>query len=132
MGWLEVLALLKRLGPALARVVPMLEVFAASRGGSRADAEALDRLAGELASVAKSHAAFAESLAGQAGQVAALSGDLRHMRDADERSAARLLEGETQVASLGKAVHQQRQMALAILLVCLAVLALLLILLFRR
>ncbi len=132
MGWLEVLALLKRLGPTLTRLVPMLEMFAAARGGSRADAEATDRLTSELVSVSKSHTALAELITGQAGQVATLVNELRQIREADVSDAARLLEVEMQVAALGKAVQQARQLLIVVLLMCLLTLAAVLFGLVRR
>ncbi len=136
MGWFEVLALLKRLAPMLSRIAPMLEAFMVTRGGTRADTEALDRLANdiksELASASRSYNALTDLVSGQSTQVAALRDDLRHIREADERGASRLLEVEMQVAALGKSVRETRKLVIAVLVVCLIVLLALLVLLFHR
>ncbi len=136
MGWLEVLALLKRLGPTLTRLVPMLEMFVASRGGSRGDTEATNSLhteiKDELAAAARNHAALVESFAGHASQMAVLRDDLRSMREADESAAARLLALEVQVAALAKFAGQAKHLLTAVLGVCILLLVAVALLLVRR
>ena len=57
---------------------------------------------------------------------------MRILRESGERSAARLLEVEMQVSTLAKAVQHARQLLMAVLAMCLALLAASLVLLLRR
>ena len=108
MGWLELLPLLKRVLPLLTRVAPMLETFIATRGSGQTDA-ALDRFAGvvnlELANVSRKHDDLNQVLAGQAADLNAMRSEMVKIRASDERTTARLLQIETQVAELGRTLR---------------------------
>ncbi len=86
MGWMEVLALLKRIAPLLGRLAPMLETFLATRAGGRADTDALERLSGaikgQLASAGEQHSGLADAVRSQAGLLQELTRqiDLAHQR----------------------------------------------------
>lgn len=86
MGWMEVLALLKRIAPLLGRLAPMLETFLATRTGGRADTDALERLSGDikgqLASAGEQHTGLADAVRSQAALLSELTRqmDLQHQR----------------------------------------------------
>ncbi len=136
---MELLALLKRLAPLLGRVVPMLEMFVATRGTAHAATDAMESLAADMAQLkekqgdaARRHDALSVSLAEQSTTLSTLQQDIRHVREADERGAARLLELETQVSALTRSARSVKQLLLAVLAVCFVLLALLLALLLRH
>ena len=101
MGWMEVLALLKRIAPLLGRLAPMLETFLATRAGGRADADALQRLSGDikgqLAVTGEQHSDLADAVRSQASLLAELTG---HVERAHLRSKA----AETQLDDVARSL----------------------------
>ena len=124
MGWFEVLALLKRLMPLLARVTPMLETFIASRIGVHAgnDAE-FQRVAGDiraqLTATADQHGSVAELLAVQGAQIASVAKNVDSLRGGTDRFAARLLEIEITTAALTRSIRWVMALLVSLLAVCL-------------
>lgn len=124
MGWLEVLALLKRMMPLLSRVAPMLETFLATRGGARTEnTAALEQVAGDLkvqlAAAAGNHDALATLLEKQGTQIAALASSVRLEND---RMAASLLETETAVRELSLGLRKLAILLVILLAACLGLL----------
>ncbi len=127
MGWLEVLAQLKRVLPLLTRVAPLLESFLAVRGSTRGDTEAaLERFAGDvkgqLAATALKHDSVAELLDAQAVQIAALTESVRQIHAREDRVAAGLLEIETAISELSRMLRKWAILLVALLLGCLGLL----------
>ena len=117
----------------------MLEMFVATRGTAHAATDAMESLAADMAQLnekqgdaARRHDALSVSLAEQSTTLSTLQQDIRHVREADERGAARLLELETQVSALTRSARSVKQLLLAVLAVCFVLLALLLALLLRH
>ena len=105
MGWLEVLALLKRLLPLLNRVAPMLETFVAARGGARADVDAAaERLSSELKLHAeaggRAGADLQQAIERQGSQIGSLAAGVAVLRRSAEAEAARMEAVERQLKSL--------------------------------
>lgn len=131
MGWLEVVALLKRVLPLLTRVAPMLETFLASRSGSRAGTDAeFQRVAGDiraqLTATADQHGSVADLLAVQGAQIASLAKNLDGARGENDRISARLLEIEITAAALARSLRLTMVLLVIILLVCVGLVVLLL------
>ena len=133
MGWMEVLALLKRIAPLLGRLAPMLETFLATRAGGRADTDAFERLSGDikgqLASAGEQHTGLADAVRGQAALLTQLTQqvDLAHQRGKTT---------ESQLDGLSRRVDELRRTMLllgaGLALLLAGCLALLLLLLFHR
>jgi CHASE3 domain sensor protein len=105
MGWLEVLAMLKRLLPLLTRVAPMLESYVGGRVAGRDDTAAFERIAGELKqdliSTTAAHRTEVEAaLAEQSGHLRELAEELRRLRVAEEERAAALAEVQQRLAAV--------------------------------
>ncbi len=131
MGWLEVLALLKRVVPLLTRVAPMLETFLASRSGSRAGSDAeFQRVAGDiraqLTATADQHDSVADLLAVQGAQIASLAKNLDGARVENDRISARLLQIETTAEALARTLRWVITLLVLTLLVCIGLSVLLL------
>ena len=133
MGWMEVLALLKRIAPLLGRLAPMLETFLATRAGGRVDTDALERLSGDikgqLASAGEQHSGLADAVRSQAGLLQELT---RQVDLAHQRGQA----NETQLDSLSRQLAELRQtvllMGAGLALLLAGCLALLLLVVFHR
>lgn len=133
MGWMEVLALLKRIAPLLGRLAPMLEAFLATRAGGRADTDALAQLSGDiksqLASAGEQHTGLADAVRSQAGLLQELT---RQVDLAHQRGQA----NETQLDSLSRQLAGLRGTVLllgaVLALLLVACLGLLLLLVFHR
>lgn len=133
MGWMEVLALLKRIAPLLGRLAPMLETFLATRAGGRADTDALERLSGDiksqLATAGEQHTGLADAVRSQAALLAELTRqvDLQHQLGR---------ANETQLDALTRGLAGLRRTALllgaGLALLLVGCLALLLLLVFHR
>ena len=131
MGWLEVLALLKRILPLLGRVAPMLEAFLAARAGSSTEADvAFQRFGEDLRAdreaAAKKHDNVAAMLASQDLHITAIRSDLRQMRETADRDVARLLALEYQLATVSKWLRLLILLTVAVLLLCAVLLVMLL------
>ncbi len=127
MGWLEVLALLKRFLPLLTRVAPMLETFVAARAGSKGDIDAaLERMAdnvkSQLAATGQKHDGVAELLGTQAVQVTALAESIRKLQATDDRTAARLLEIESAINALARTLRRMTVLLVSLLVACIGLL----------
>ncbi len=130
MGWLEVLALLKRIAPLLGRLAPMLEALLATRAGSRADSDAAlariaDDMRGQLAATGEKHDSLADTLAAQAAQIAALSDSVGQLRKMEGRNAEAFLDLQTSVAALRKLLRMVLAILIVLLLACAGLLAVL-------
>jgi hypothetical protein len=95
MGWLEVLAMLKRMMPLLTRLAPMLESYVGGRIAGRDEAAALERVASglkqDLISTTAAHRTETEAaLARQTAHLRELSEDLQELRMSQEESANKL------------------------------------------
>lgn len=131
MGWLELLALLKRVLPLLSRVAPMLESYVVARGATRDDSEALDRLSAEL----KTHLAAAnehqsvlrDTLDIQNERLLHLSDELQRLRTAGTENSAKLEQIERQIASTSRLLRLALLPVMALLLVCVGLLVALLL-----
>lgn len=122
MGWLEVLALLKRVVPLLTRVAPMLETFLASRSGSRAGTDAeFQRVAGDiraqLTATADQHGSVADLLAVQGAQIESLAKNLDGARGENDRISARLLQIETTAEALARTLRWVLVLLVIVLLI---------------
>lgn len=122
MGWLEVLALLKRVVPLLTRVAPMLETFLASRSGSRAGTDAeFQRVAGDiraqLTATADQHGSVADLLAVQGAQIESLAKNLDGARGENDRISARLLQIETTAEALARTLRWVMVLLVIVLLI---------------
>jgi DNA repair exonuclease SbcCD ATPase subunit len=109
MGWLELIALMKRILPLLSRLAPLLEGYIGGRGAARGDAEAFENLRGDLKSqreaTTQNHAdltsllnAVDDRLSAQSARLQHHSDELQHLRAADAENQARLENIEQQVA----------------------------------
>ena len=132
MGWMEVLALLKRIAPLLGRLAPMLEAFLATRTGSRVESDAaLERLAadmhGQLQGVGEKHESLAGALAAQATQIAALADSLSQLRKMEGRNAEALLELQTDLTGIRKLLQSLAAVVVLLLVTCVALLVMLLL-----
>lgn len=133
MGWMEVLALLKRIAPLLGRLAPMLETFLATRGSARVETEALERLSGDikgqLASAGEQHSGLADAVRSQAALLAELT---RRVDLANQRGTTT----ESQLESLSRQLNTLKRTVLLLGTVLAMLLAgclgLLLLLVFHR
>jgi chromosome segregation ATPase len=126
MGWLELLALLKRVLPLLSSVAPMLESYVGARGATRGDAEAIDRLSGdlkaELAATAQNHVDLKDTLDAQSERLRHLSDELQRLRGADSDKVARLEQIERQIASNTRLTSIASLLMITLLLACVGLL----------
>lgn len=131
MGWFELIALMKRVLPLLSRVAPMLETYLATRGATRGDGEALDRLSGEvkthLATLSQSHADLKSALDTQNDRLLQISDELRQLRSADVANSIRLEYTEQQIASALRMLRAVSVLMVALLLACIGLLIALLL-----
>ena len=130
MGWMEVLALLKRIAPLLGRLAPMLETFLATRAGGRADTEALERLSGDikghLAVTGEQHSGLADAVRSQAALLAELTQQVERTHLRGKAVERRMDEVAQSVAALRRTVLLLGAGLAVLLCVCLVLLALLL------
>lgn len=134
MGWLEVLALLKRIAPLLGRLAPTLEAFLSTRGVSRADGDAAAERAANairegLAAAGQRHDALAAVLTGQAAEITAAAEGIRQLRATDHRNHVRMLELEASVDRVTRAVQALRTLVVGLLVLVAASTVLLAVLL---
>lgn len=126
MGWFELIALMKRVLPLLSRVAPMLETYLATRGATRGDSEALDRLSGEvkthLATVAQGHTDLKGVLDTQNDRLLQISDELRQLRSADVANSIRLEYTEQQISSAMRMLRVVSMLMVALLLACIGLL----------
>ena len=126
MGWLELIALMKRLLPLLSRVAPMLETYLGARGAVRGDTEAIDRLSGDLqaqlASGTQNHLALSDALEAQNSRLLHLSDELQHLRAAQAEGVGRFDRMERQVASAGRLLRTVSVLTVVLLLACVGLL----------
>ena len=131
MGWLEVLALLKRIAPLLGRLAPMLETLLANRMGSRADTDALERLSGELrgqlAATGEQHGDLAEAVRTQAALLHTLAGHVERSHAAGQAAEIQLAELRAALASQKRRLLTFGSLLVLLLAVCLVLLVRLLL-----
>lgn len=127
MGWMEILALLKRIAPLLGRLAPTLEAFLASRNSRTETDAALERVASDLRGhLSASGENLAELLAAQSAQIKATAEHVSSLRAADERTAAQLLALETSFSTLTRLLRWAAAVLFLLLLACLVLLIVLL------
>ena len=124
MGWLEVLAMLKRLLPLLSRVAPMLETYVGARVAARDDSAALERIATDLkhdliSTTATHRTETQAALAEQSAKLRDIRLELKHLR---EEQAARMLEAEHRNASMQKSIRSLGLVTLVMVAVCVVLL----------
>jgi hypothetical protein len=124
MGWLEVLAMLKRLLPLLTRVAPMLESYVGGRVAGRDDAALLERVAGEfktelIATTAVHRTETQAALAEQAAELRDIRMELKHLR---EEQAARIAEADLRNASMQQSIRALGIVTMVMVAVCIALL----------
>ncbi len=126
MGWLELIALLKRVLPLLSRLAPMLESYIGARGATRGDAEAFDRLSGDLktqlAGAAENHADLKGLLEAQSSVLQQLSDELHRQRAAEAEKLARLVQIQQQIAANTRLLRLASLLTFVLLLACIGLL----------
>jgi hypothetical protein len=105
MGWLEVLAMLKRLLPLLTRVAPLLESYVGGRIAGRDEAAAIERVAADLkhdliATTAAHRTETEAALAEQTALLRELTEEVRWLHAAEEARAAQLATVQERLGSL--------------------------------
>ena len=127
MGWLEVLALLKRLLPLLSRVAPMLEAFVVSRATNGKDAEAAvqrvtaelkSELEGEFAAAAESRALLTRTLADHSERLRLMGDEVERLRVASGEHDARMEAVEMQIARLVRSLKTYAVVVMVLLILC--------------
>ena len=129
MGWLELIALMRRVLPLLVRVAPMLEGYVGARGAMRNDTEALDRLAGDLkaqlAAGTDNHAdlkglldAQNQLLEARSGRMQHLADELQRLRAADAEKLARLEQMERHISANTRLLRTASLLTIILLVVC--------------
>ena len=108
----------------------MLESYLGARGATQGDAEALDRLAGDLkahfALAARGHADLKGVLDAQNDRIVHLSDELQRVRAADAEQVARLEQINRQMAANTRLLRITSLLTMILLLVCTVLLLLLL------
>ena len=131
MGWLELIALMKRVLPLLSSVAPMLESYVGARGGVRGDAEAIERLSGDLkaqlAGAVQNHVDLKDSLDTQSQRLQQLVDELQRMRAADVEKSARLETMERNVTANTRLLRTVSAVTLTLLFACIGLLIVLLL-----
>ena len=131
MGWLELLAMMKRVLPLLGRLAPMLETYVAARGATQGDAGALDHLSADLqaqiAATAQNHVDLKDTLEAQSDRLQRLADEVRHLRTAESGLNVRLEYIEEQIASNVRLLRIAAVVAVTLLLACVGLLLTLLL-----
>ena len=126
MGWLELIALMKRLLPLLTRLAPMLESYIGARGATRGDTEAIDRLSGDLkgqlAAATDNHSDLKGLLEAQNNFLQHQSDELQRLRAADAEKLARLEQIQQQIAANTRLLRSASLFMIVLLLACIGLL----------
>ncbi|SEB55925.1 hypothetical protein [Terriglobus roseus] len=130
MGWLEVLAMLKRLLPLLNRIAPMLESYVGGRIAGRDDTAALERISTDLkqhliATAAASRSETETELAQQTAILRELTEEVRRLKASGDERASQLAGLQQQLVATHTMV---RLLAAGMLLILVVVI----VMLFRR
>ena len=126
MGWLELIALMKRVLPLLSSVAPMLESYVGARGATRGDTEAIERLSGDLkaqlAGAAQNHLDLKDTLDAQDERLEHIADELQRLRAADAEVIARLEQIERHIASSARLMLLTSLLIAVLLLACVGLL----------
>jgi hypothetical protein len=127
MGWLEVLAMLKRLLPLLTRVAPMLESYAGGRVAGRDDTAALERISNDLkqhliSTTAANRTETEAALAQQTALLRDLTEEVHRLRASGDERATQLAGLQQQLVTTQTML---RLLAAGLLLILIAVILML-------
>ncbi|SDE87241.1 hypothetical protein [Terriglobus roseus] len=102
MGWLDIIPLLQKVVPLLARGVPMLEVFVNSRGNAREEMRAsFDQFTTQVRDDITSHnAELSDALAANTERLGHLSSDVARLRSITEAQATQITATKQQMNAM--------------------------------
>jgi len=127
MGWLDIIPLLQKVVPLLARGVPMLEVFVNSRGNAREEMRAsFDQFTTQIrGDITSQNAELSDALAANTEHLGHLSSDVARLRTITEEQSTRIAASEQKIASMAGSLRALLILTGVLLLICIVLLVLL-------
>lgn len=126
MGWLDIIPLLQKLLPLLARGVPMLEVFVDSRGKAREEVRAtFDQFSTQVRGDIASHQAeLSDALAANTERLGHLSSDVARLRSITEAQATQIAATERQMSAMASKLRLLVMLISILVVLCIGLLVL--------
>lgn len=127
MGWLDIIPLLQKLLPLLARGVPMLEVFVSSRGNTREEMRTtFDQFSTQVRGDIASHQAeLSDALAANTERLGHLSSDVARLRSITDAQAAQIAATEQQVSAMAAKLRLLVVLTSVLVVLCIGLLMIL-------